>query len=147
MHTHVKELIEAKSSTVHSVNAGTTVRDAAELMNKHHIGAVVVQAHDDMVGILSERDILTRVVAADKDPASTDVADVMTSEVLTCTPETGISEARRVMRTEHIRHLPVIDDGKIAGMVSIGDLNLVENETLTETIRYMEAYIGGGQLR
>lgn len=139
----VRELIANKGGTVHSVPITATVLDAARVMNEVRIGAVVVLDEGVMVGILTERDILTRVVAAEQDPSRTFVPQVMTREVLTCEPETRIGEARHVMRERRVRHLPVVEQGKLLGMLSIGDLNLVENETLVATIRHMEAYISG----
>ena len=139
----VRELIAHKGSTVHTVPDSATVLEAARIMNDAHIGAVVVLDEGSMVGILTERDIMTRVVAAELSPGATLVSQIMTREVLTCTPETRIGEARKVMRERRVRHLPVVDKGQLLGMLSIGDLNLVENETLVETIRHMEAYISG----
>lgn len=146
VHTTIRGLIDGKPHRVHTTSAGEPVLRAARLMNEHRIGALVVVENESVVGILTERDVMTRVVAAERDPNATSVAEVMTERVLTCTPDTPIGEARQVMRRERIRHLPVIEGTRLVGMVSIGDLNLVENETLSETIRYMEAYIGGGQL-
>ena len=139
----VRELIAHKGSTVHTVPDSATALEAARIMNDAHIGAVVVLDEGSMVGILTERDIMTRVVAAELSPGATLVSQIMTREVLTCTPETRIGEARKVMRERRVRHLPVVDKGQLLGMLSIGDLNLVENETLVETIRHMEAYISG----
>lgn len=146
MHTTIRGLIESKPGRLFTIDADRSVLDAARLMNEHRIGAVVVTESEGVVGILTERDVMTRVVASERDPSSTAVAEVMTERVLTCTPQTPIGEARQVMRRERIRHLPVTENSQLVGMVSIGDLNVVENETLSETIRYMEAYIGGGTL-
>ncbi len=139
----VRELIAHKGGKVHTVPMTATVLEAAQVMNEARIGAVVVLDSGTMVGILTERDILTRVVAREAEPSRTPVSQVMTKEVLTCAPETRITEARQVMRERRVRHLPVVDQGQLLGMLSIGDLNLVENETLVATIRHMEAYISG----
>ena len=155
MHT-VRELLKARGSQgVAKVVPDTTVLKAATKMNEHRIGSLMVmvpvlvdsdrQAQIvDLVGIVTERDILTRVVATQRDPATTTVGEIMTRRVLTCTPDTPVDEARRVMREERIRHLPVIDETELVGMLSIGDLNLAERATLSETIRYLEAYIAQG---
>lgn len=155
MHT-VRELLRAKGSqSVCRVVPDTTVLKAAAKMNEHRIGSLMVMVPvlidsdrkaqiADMVGIVTERDILTRVVAAQRDPATTTVGEIMTRRVLTCTPDTPIDEARRVMREERVRHLPVIDQAELVGMLSIGDLNIAEHATLSETIRYLEAYIAQG---
>ncbi len=139
----IRELLATKGGGVRSVPGECSVLDAAQAMNEARIGAVVVLDRGRMVGILTERDVMTRVVAAGRDPARTKVTQVMTSPVLTCAPETSLSEARGVMRGKRIRHLPVAAGEEIVGMVSIGDLNLCENEQLSATIRHMEAYIAG----
>lgn len=140
----VSDLIDMKGSDVHTVFASDSVLDAARLMNRHKIGAVVVIDGSSVAGILTERDIMTKVVADAKAPAHTTVESVMTSPVLTCSPDTKLTEARRVMREKRIRHLPVSEGARLVGVISIGDLNVADNETLTETIRHMEVYIAGG---
>ncbi len=142
----VQDVMRGKAREVHSVESGATVLEAAELMNAHKVGSVVVLhgVGGEMVGILTERDILTRVVAQRRDPASTRVAEVMTRSVLTCRPSTKLNEARLVMRERRIRHLPVVDQGELVGMLSIGDLNQAEHSVLVETIQTMETYIAGG---
>jgi CBS domain-containing protein len=113
-------------------------------MNDHKIGSVVVTKEGRMVGILTERDILTRIVAKQRCPVSTKASEVMTRSVLTCRPTTRLNEARKVMRDKHIRHLPVMDQDRLVGMISIGDLNQAEHGILIETIQSMETYIAGG---
>lgn len=120
------------------------VLSAARIMNDHKIGSVLVMEQTRLVGILTERDILTRIVARQKDPATTRVAEVMTRSVLTCRPTTRLNEARKVMRDQRIRHLPVLDGDAVVGMISIGDLNHAEHDILVETIQSLEVYIAGG---
>lgn len=143
---HVRELIERKTGQVQTIEGSASVLDAARLMNHHKIGAVVVTDHGAVRGILTERDVMTRVVAEARAPAHTTVESVMTTPVLTCEPGSKLGEVRKVMREKRIRHLPVADDGQLVGMISIGDLNVADQETLVETIRTMEVYISGGQL-
>lgn len=156
MHT-VRELLKAPDApqSVARVVPDTTVLKAAARMNELRIGSLMVMVPvlvdsdtrtqiADLVGIVTERDILTQVVAANRDPATTTVGEIMTKQVLTCTPDTTIDEARRVMREHRVRHLPVIDEAELVGMLSIGDLNIAETATLTETIRYLETYISQG---
>ncbi len=147
----VQDILSRKPQTLHKVVTTASVLDAARVMNDHKIGSVIVMSgvgggggDGRMVGILTERDILTRVVARQADPVSTRVLDVMTREVLTCRPSTKLNEARLVMRERRIRHLPVLDGERVVGMVSIGDLNHAEHNILIETIHTMEAYIAGG---
>lgn len=150
----VQDILSRKPQTLHKVTTTASVLEAARVMNDHKIGSVIVMSgvgggggdggDGRMVGILTERDILTRVVARQADPVSTRVLDVMTREVLTCRPSTKLNEARLVMRERRIRHLPVLDGERVVGMVSIGDLNHAEHNILIETIHTMEAYISGG---
>lgn len=140
----VNDILSRKGAAVHAVEATADVLAAARVMNEHKIGSLTVNLDGRMVGILTERDILTRVVAEHRDPASTKVGEVMTREVLTCRPTTRLNEARKVMREKRIRHLPVVTDGEVVGMVSIGDLNHAEHGILVETIQSMEMYIAGG---
>jgi CBS domain-containing protein len=137
------QMLREKGSAVITVEPTATVLQAAERMNEHHIGSLVV-THDDerMVGIFTERDILRRVVAAGRDPATTPVGDVMTAAVACATPHTTLDEMKGVMREQHIRHLPVVDEAHhVLGMISIGDLNRTENGVQERTIKYLEQYM------
>ena len=140
----ISDLLQGKGSEVHTIHPGARVLDAARRMNERRVGSlIVVDDHlpDQIVGIITERDILTRVVASERSPATTSVADVMTDRVLTCTCATDIEEVRTVMRAKRIRHLPVMDQhGKLCGMVSIGDLNQAHVRVLAETVQYLEQY-------
>lgn len=134
-----------KGTDVAVISPDSTALDAARRMNERRIGSLVVvgAADPDRVplGIITERDILTRLVAAGRDPSTTHVAQIMTERVITCRPATTLDELRHVMREKRIRHVPVIDQGRLAGLVSIGDLNTVEVQVMTETIQYLERYI------
>ncbi len=140
---HVWELLDRKDGDIRTIGPDISVLDAARLMNRHRIGALCVMKGPELVGILTERDVMTRVVAEARAPAHTAVESVMTTPVLTCSPETKLSHARSTMRDQRVRHLPVLDRDRVVGMVSIGDLNGAENATLTETIQQMETYISG----
>lgn len=126
-----------------TIDQHATVLDAARAMNQHKIGSVVVTCprSSGIVGILTERDILTRVVALCKDPMRTLVSDAMTHPVQTCCPDTPVEELRHAMREQRIRHVPVLQDNSLAGMVSIGDLNAYETLSLSSTVETLEAYI------
>lgn len=136
----VFELLRMKGPRVHTTTPDATVLEAAQAMNRHKIGALVV-VDPGIAGIISERDILTRVVAAERAPSRTRVADVMTREVITCGPGDRLDDLRRLMRERRVRHIPVVEGGRLAGLVSMGDVNAAETRTLTETIGYLEAYI------
>jgi len=133
---------QAGTRGVASVRLGTSVLEAAQIMNDEHIGSLIVLNNQGAVaGIITERDFLRRVIAAERSPSSTLVDEVMTKDVMTCRPETRLEELRGVMHEKRIRHMPVVDDGALVGMVSIGDLNFAESQTLTEQVEHLESYI------
>ena len=142
--SHVREVLRSKGSQVWTIHPAATVLEAASLMNKHKIGALVVTDNDRVIGMFTERDILKRIVAEQREPAKTPVAEVMTSEVVCCSLDTKLDEARGAMKNRRIRHLPVVgEDGKLLGLISIGDLNTqvqAENEL---TIFLLDEYIHG----
>jgi len=135
-------ILDRKADTsVATLPPDATVLDAARLMNDRRIGSVLVVEDDRVVGIFTERDVLVRVVAAKRDPATTNLIDVMTTPVACATPNTRTDELRSVMREKRIRHIPVVDDGRLLGIVSIGDVNQVDSDVQAETIRYLEQYM------
>lgn len=139
---HAKAILKRKGSDVISIASTATVLDAARMMNDRKIGALVVIDEDHLMGIFTERDIMQRVVAEQRDPAGTKVANVMTTVVVCATPETTTDEMARVMREKRVRHLPVVDEHqKIIGMVSIGDINRAENHAHEQTIQYLKQYM------
>lgn len=140
----VKEILARKGSCLLSIEPTATVLQAAAVMNQHKVGAVVVLTERGIVGMFTERDVLTRVVAEQRDPAHTPVSDVMTCEVVCCKPETSLDEARGAMKTRRIRHLPVMDScGRILGLVSIGDLNAYHAIDQEQTIYLLDEYLHG----
>jgi CBS domain-containing protein len=139
----VQSILDKKGARVVKVSGEASVLDAATLMNHHRIGGVVVTEGELVVGIFTERDVLCRVVAARRDPAQTSVRDVMTSPVACCAPETTRAECRTVMRHRHIRHLPVVTDGRLVGIVSMVDILEDTEEEQRETIRYLHEYLYG----
>src|SRR5947209_8291570 len=103
----VRDILALKGPQILSIGPEATVLDAALLMNEHKVGSLLVKSAGQLVGIITERDLLQRVVAQRRDPAETIVADVMTAEVACCGPDTTVDEARTVMKVRRIRHLPV----------------------------------------
>lgn len=140
----VRDILAVKGTPVQTVGPRATVLDAALAMNEHRIGCLVVMDGDRVVGMFSERDILRRIVVPRRDPTTTVVAEVMTSEVICCRPHTTLKEVRGVMKNRRIRHLPVLDDRDLLhGLISIGDLNAHEMHEHESTIWVMEQYIQG----
>ena len=142
--TTIRHILSHKGSQVLSVSRKATVLEAAQLMNHHRIGAVVVLEGAQLVGIFTERDVLQKVVAQARDPVSTLVEQVMTDQVVCCTPRTTLEEARGAMKNRRIRHLPVMDgDGRLLGLVSIGDMNAHEATDQERTIYLLKEYLFG----
>jgi IMP dehydrogenase len=140
----VRDILAIKGSEVQAIHPEATVYEAAVRMNERQIGSLAVLHEGRLGGIVTERDILLRVVAERRDPATTRVADVMTSELACCRPHTTLDEARGVMKNRRIRHLPVLDDdGRLLGLVSIGDLNAHQASTQERTIHLLHEYIYG----
>ncbi len=138
----VQEILRKKhGAEVFSMVGAESVLNAARLMNERAVGCVVVTDEDQMVGIFTERDILRRVVAEQRDPASTRLADVMTSPVATCLPETTLDECVGVMTAKRIRHIPVLGEGGVCGMVTSGDLLAFQVREHQDTIQYLKSYV------
>ncbi len=136
-----KQLIAVKGDSVASLPPTATVLEAARLMNERHIGSVLVMEKNRLVGIFTERDVMRRIVAEERSPASTTLREVMTSQVAYAAEHTTLDEIRRVMREKRIRHLPVLEGRTPVGMISIGDLNKAEHDGQEETIRFLEQYM------
>lgn len=132
-----------KGSSVHSVAPEVTVLDAVRKMNEKRVGALLVCVSNELVGIFTERDVLTRVVDAGRDPVTTKVVDVMTQEVVAVRSSTGIQDAMAVISERRFRHLPVVDDGKLLGLVSSGDLTRWVSRNQEGHIQDLVNYITG----
>jgi CBS domain-containing protein len=135
------QFLKTKGHDVVSLPPTATALEAAQRMNEHRTGSVLVVEGDTMVGIFTERDVLRRVVAESRDPAATALSKVMTRKVAYAGPDTTLDEIRRVMRDSRIRHMPVLENNRVTGMISIGDLNKAENARHVETIKYLEQYM------
>lgn len=140
----VRELLQRKGPKVWTIGKEATVLQAALLMNEHKIGALVIIDQGQIGGMFTERDVLHRIVAQQRDPARTTVADVMSAEVICCSPDTSVDEARGAMRDRRIRHLPVVgEDGELMGLISIGDLNAFQAAAQEQTIFLLSEYLYG----
>ena len=142
--TTAREILATKGPHVLSINPEASVLDAALRMNEHKVGSLLVMDDEQLVGIITERDLLQRVVAQRRDPSTTPVHEVMTAELVCCRPHTTLDEARGVMKNRRIRHMPVVDeDGRLAGLISIGDLNAFATRDLEVTTYFLQEYISG----
>ena len=137
----VKDLLKSKGHQIWSISPESSVFDALKLMSDKDVGALLVLKADELVGIFSERDLVTRVVAQGIDPASTKVGDVMTKEVAVLGEDHTYKDALAIMKQIHVRHLPVLVGKQIIGCVSIRDLREAEVETQEAEIDFLDNYI------
>lgn len=140
---NVRDMIRTKGATVHSVTPSATVFEAIEKMVRYNIGALVVIENDRPCGILTERDYLKRVALEGRTSKTTRVGDIMTTKLITVSMDTPVTECMAFFTERRVRHLPVADDGRIVGIVSIGDVvkNLMRDQQAH--IEHLEEYIQG----
>lgn len=144
----VAELLAKKEQSLLSIEPTATVMDAANVMNEHRVGALLVVVGEKLEGIFTERDILQRIIGEKKDPETTAVGQVMTTEVACCKPEITVEQARLIFRDKRVRHLPVVDDqGHAVGVVSIGDVNAWAMDNQQSEIHYLQEYLYGTRTR
>lgn len=144
MNAPVSNLLTSKNSIVYSISQHATVLDAVHEMNRLHIGSIVVLDGEKLAGIFTERDVLQRVVAEEKSPSETLVSDVMSKEVETITPKSTVEDAMRAMTDRRHRHLPVMNDGKMVGLISIGDVTRWISRVNEDEAENLRSYITGG---
>ena len=138
---NVSQILERKGGIVVSIAEDQPVLDAVRLMAEHHIGAVVVLRGTDLVGIASERDYARKVALQGRSSSDTPVATIMSSPVVCVGPMESVADCMAIMTERHIRHLPVLDGGRMIGVVSIGDLVKEVIEDQKQEISYLQAYI------
>ncbi len=140
----VQEILAEKGTHILTVNGHASVLEAAVLMNEHKVGCLLVGGMDRLEGIVTERDVLMRVVAQRRDPASTKVQEVMTREVVCATPQMPLEEAQGLFMCRRIRHLPVVEpSGRVLGLISIGDLNAWQANEQEQKLHFLHEYIYG----
>ena len=140
----VRDLLAGKSSELWSIGPDATVYDAIALMSERGIGAVLVLDGAKLVGILSERDYARRVILKGKASRETRVREIMTTELVTVTHERTIDDCMQLMTTSRIRHLPVIEQGALVGILSIGDIVKAMMSEREAQIEQLESYIKTG---
>ena len=139
----VRSVLKEKGQNVWSVSPETCVYDAIEMMAEKYAGALLVVSEGNLVGVVSERDYARKVILQGKSSKQTPVKEIMTSPAIFVTPEQTIEDSMRIMTDKHIRHLPVVEDGKILGVVSIGDLVKWLVSAQQQTISELHDYISG----
>lgn len=140
----VQSILDAKGYEVACVPRETTVLDAAQQMNDRKIGCLVVMQGTQVCGIITERDILRRLVVAERDPRKTSVGEIMTNELHACRRDTPLCECRSLVTDKRIRHLPVVEQGQLKGIITIGDLVKHEIKEKEETIGHLHEYLYQG---
>jgi CBS domain-containing protein len=137
----VKHLLSAKGTDVYAVAPEAPVYDAIQQMAEKNVGALAVIKGSELVGIISERDYARKVILKDRSSRDTPVADIMTASVVTVALDATVDECMRLCTDGRLRHLPVLDGGRVVGMVSIGDLVKATIFEQKETINQLESYI------
>jgi CBS domain-containing protein len=137
----INELLEGKGREVIRIASDATVFDAVKLMVDRNVGALLVTDGDEITGIFTERDYLRRIAVEGRTSRETAVREVMSAPVVVITPETSVEESMAMMSERRIRHLPVVDEGGLVGMISIGDLVRHQSKQQTFQIQYLTDYI------
>lgn len=139
----IRDILKKKGHEVWSITPESTVYRAIEVMADKHVGALVVIDGDKVVGIISERDYARKVILSRRSSKETRVEEIMASPVIFVEPNHAVDECMRIMTNNHIRHLPVIQQEKVIGIVSIGDLVNWIISAQDHTIRLLENYVTG----
>ncbi len=140
----VADILKSKAcNDLITVTPSTTVLEAVTIMADKGVGALLVMDGDQMVGIISERDYVRRVALFERSAFATRVDEVMTADVITVSPRDGTQHCMQLMTNKRLRHLPVMQDGQLLGLLSIGDLVKDVIEEQEKMIRHLEGYIRG----
>jgi CBS domain-containing protein len=139
--TMVRQLIEGKNRTLYSVEPEDPVLEAIRQMAEHHVGALLVMKGSELKGIISERDYARKVILHGRSSAETPVWEIMSSPVITVSPEQSVQDCMKLMTERRVRHLPVLESGRVIGIISIGDLVKAVIEDQQQTIEQLESYI------
>jgi CBS domain-containing protein len=139
----VSDILAEKGTTVHSIDSNATVLDAIKKMVDNGCASLIITEGDTIRGIFTERDYLRRIVLEGRTSKTTRIVDVMTERLIVVEPTTSLDECMALMTRERIRHLPVLAERKLAGIVSIGDVVKHVSKQQAAEIRYLTDYITG----
>ncbi|WGQ12370.1 CBS domain-containing protein [Pedobacter gandavensis] len=137
----VKQLLSTKSAEIFSVSADVSVLDGLQVMMEKNISALLIMEEHKLLGIFTERDYARKIILQGKASVDTPIHEVMTALPITVSPADSLDHCMQTMTNRHIRHLPVIQDGELIGMVSIGDVVKFIIEDQKQTISQLESYI------
>lgn len=144
MNAPISAILDRKGRKVFSVLPNVTISEAVAEMNRQRVGCMLVIEEDRLVGVFTERDVLRRVVGAGVDPMRSLVAEVMTSSVITISPDATVEEAMVIFTEKRCRHLPVVDHGRLVGTVSIGDITRWMADSHRAEAEHLKNYITSG---
>ena len=139
----VATILDRKGHAVYSIRPDQTVYEAIELMNQQNVGAVLIMEEGRLLGVLSERDCARKIALEHRDPQTTLTKEIATFTVVTVTPQATVRECMELMSHRHIRHLPVLDKGKVVGVISMGDLVKWLIDALNAQVDQLQAFIFG----
>ena len=139
----VQHLLDTKGGDVITIEREASVFDAIKLMADRAVGSLLVMDGDKLIGIVTERDYARKVILKGRSSEETPVGDIMTAKVITSQPEQSVNECMALMSERRLRHLPVVVDGKVVGLISIGDLVQAIISDQQEEIEHLEQYISG----
>ncbi|HEY8510188.1 MAG TPA: CBS domain-containing protein [Steroidobacteraceae bacterium] len=137
----VRHLLERKGRALYSIGPDDPVLEAIRMMAEHRIGALLVMREGELVGIISERDYARKVILRGRSSSETPVHQIMSSPVITVSPTHTLDQCMRIVTEKRIRHLPVVESGRVVGVISIGDLVKAVIEEQQRTIEQLESYI------
>jgi len=139
--SQVKHLLQGKGNAIYSITPEAPVLEAIKHMAEHRIGALLVMRGEQLVGVMSERDYARKVILQGRSSSQTAVSDIMSGTPLTVSPDTDVFDCMRLCTDSRIRHLPVVQDGKVVGVISIGDLVKAVIDAQAEQIEHLQRYI------
>ena len=143
--SRVSEILRGKGTDVLKIDASATVFDAIKKIVDKNVGSILVTEGDEVVGIMTERDYLRKIIVLGRTSHETLVNEIMTSPLVYVTPETTIEESMAIMTDRRIRHLPVVENEDVVGIISIGDLVKFQSREQSFQIQYLTEYISGGR--
>ena len=141
--TQVAEILVEKGRGLLKIDADASILEAVEQMVEANVGSLLVTESGEVTGIVTERDYLRRVAVEGRTDRETPVREIMSSPLIVVTPQTSVDECMALMTSRRIRHLPVVDAGKVAGIVSIGDVVKFQSRQQSFEIQFLHDYIAG----
>jgi CBS domain-containing protein len=141
----VSDILRNKGGDVLKIDAAATVYEAIEKMVERNVGSILVTDGDEVVGVMTERDYLRKIALQGRTSRETQVGEIMSSPLVYVTPDTTVEESMAIMTDRRIRHLPVVENDDVVGVVSIGDLVKYQSQEQNFRIQYLTEYISGGR--